>query len=121
MVSMPRKAWRSALVFMVCYSVSLVTVFVGSGRIPVLTSFLRSQVWQPDPLPVRRQRPRPVLDPRADMPRHGPGGFPGVAVEQGPDDGQVLARLLAQSLIVVAGRVPLPGHVAEGAEQRLQP
>src|SRR5947199_10621583 len=64
--------------------------------------------------------PAPVADAGADVPGHGAGGGPGVAGEQGLDDGEVFAGLLAQAVEVVAGLVVGPGHVAEGAEEGLE-
>ena len=55
------------------------------------------------------------------MSGHGPAALPGVAGQQRLDDGQVLAGLLGEPAIVVAGLVVLPGDVAEGPEQDLQP
>ena len=55
------------------------------------------------------------------MPRHGALRLIGVAGAKGLDDGEMFARLLRQPAKVVAGFVVLPGHVAKGAEQRLQP
>ncbi len=55
------------------------------------------------------------------MAGHGAGGRPGVAGQQRLDDGQVLAAFLGEAVAVVAGLVALPGDVAEGAEEGLEP
>jgi hypothetical protein len=51
---------------------------------------------------------------------HGEGGGAGVASDQRLDDGQVLAGLLGQAAVVVAGLMLGVRHIAEGAEKDLQ-
>ncbi len=55
------------------------------------------------------------------MPRHGAGGQFRLAGEQGLDNRQVLVRFFREPLIVVPFFIVLPGQVAKGPEENLQP
>src|SRR5262249_46783900 len=55
------------------------------------------------------------------VPRHGSARRLAVAGQERLDDGQMFVGLLGKSVEIVAGFVALPGDIAEGPKQRLEP
>ena len=56
-----------------------------------------------------------------DVASHGAGRLLAIACQEGFDNGEVLAGLFGQPVVIVARLIAFPGQVAEGAEEDLQP
>src|SRR5579884_2575503 len=68
-----------------------------------------------------RQGSAPVASAGADVLGHRFTRRLAVAAQERLDDGQMLAAFLGEAVKIVAGFVVLPGDIAEGTKQRLEP
>src|SRR5262249_53065419 len=62
----------------------------------------------------------PVFEAGVNVASHGAGRFPWLLRQQGLDDGEVFAGLFGKPMVIIAGLIALPGHVAESAKEDFQ-